>query len=38
MPNDELRLFVVHFGANDDAKKLAEGLKGRWRRINIGDS
>jgi len=35
MLNDEPRLFFMHFWANDDAKKLAQGLKAALSHINI---
>src|SRR6516164_999727 len=35
MLDDEPRLFFMHFWANDDAKKLAEGLKAALAQINI---
>ena len=38
MLNDEPRLFFMHFWANDDAKKLAEGLKAALAQINIAKS
>jgi hypothetical protein len=38
MLNDEPRLFFMHFWANDDAKKLAEGLKAALALINIAKS
>jgi Domain of Unknown Function (DUF1259) len=38
MLNDEPRLFFMHFWANDDAKKLAEGLKAALAQINIARS
>jgi len=34
MLDDEPRLFFMHFWANDDAKKLAEGLKAALAQIN----
>jgi hypothetical protein len=38
MLDDEPRLFFMHFWANDDAKKLAEGLKAGLTQINIAKS
>ena len=38
MLDDEPRLFFMHFWANDDAKKLAEGLKAALVLINIAKS
>jgi len=38
MLNDEPRLFFVHFWANDEAKKLAEGLKAALAQINVAKS
>jgi hypothetical protein len=38
MLDDEPRLFFMHFWANDDAKKLAEGLKAALAQINIAKS
>jgi hypothetical protein len=38
MLDDEPRLFFMHFWANDDAKKLAEGLKAALALINIAKS
>ena len=35
MLNDEPRLFFMHFWANDDAKKLAQGLKAALDKINV---
>src|SRR6516164_8732064 len=35
MLDDEPHLFFMHFWANDDAKKLAEGLKAALAQINI---
>jgi hypothetical protein len=35
MLDDEPRLFFMHFWANDDAKKLAEGLRAALAQINI---
>ena len=35
MLDDQPRLFFMHFWANDDAKKLAEGLKAALAQINI---
>ena len=38
MLDDQPRLFFMHFWANDDAKKLAEGLKAAIAQINIAKS
>jgi hypothetical protein len=38
MLDEEPRLFFMHFWANDDAKKLAEGLKAALAQINIAKS
>jgi hypothetical protein len=38
MLNDQPRLFFMHFWANDDAVKLAEGLKAALAQINIAKS
>jgi len=38
MLDDEPHLFFMHFWANDDAKKLAEGLKAALAKINIAKS
>ena len=38
MLDDQPRLFFMHFWANDDAKKLAEGLKSALAQINIAKS
>jgi Domain of Unknown Function (DUF1259) len=38
MLDEEPRLFFMHFWANDDAKKLAEGLKAALALINIAKS
>jgi Domain of Unknown Function (DUF1259) len=38
MLDDEPRLFFMHFWANDDAKKLAEGLRAALAQINIAKS
>jgi hypothetical protein len=38
MLDDEPRLFFMHFWANDDAKKLALGLKAALAQINIASS
>jgi hypothetical protein len=35
---DQPRLFFMHFWANDDAVKLAEGLKAALAQINIAKS
>jgi uncharacterized protein DUF1259 len=36
MLNEEPRLFFMHFWANDDAKKLAQGLKAALAHISLG--
>jgi hypothetical protein len=38
MLDDEPHLYFMHFWANDDAKKLAEGLKAALAQINIAKS
>src|SRR5438067_38758 len=38
MLDDQPHLYFVHFWANDDAKKLAEGLKAALAQINIAKS
>jgi hypothetical protein len=38
MLDDEPHLYFMHFWANDDAKKLAEGLKAALTQINIAKS
>ena len=38
MLDDQPRLFFMHFWANDDARKLAEGLKAALAQINIAKS
>src|SRR5467141_2470327 len=38
MLDDQPHLFFLHFWANDDAKKLAEGLKAALAQINIAKS
>jgi len=38
MLDDQPHLYFMHFWANDDAKKLAEGLKAALARINIAKS
>jgi hypothetical protein len=38
MLDDDPHLFFMHFWANDDAKKLAEGLKAALAQINIAKS
>jgi len=38
MLDDEPRLFFMHFWANDDAKKLTEGLKAALALINVAKS
>jgi hypothetical protein len=38
MLDDQPRLFFMHFWANDDAKKLVEGLKAALTQINIAKS
>ena len=35
MLGEEPRLFFMHFWANDDAKKLAQGLKAALDKINV---
>ena len=38
MLNDEPRLFFMHFWANDDAVKLAGGLKAAFGKVNLAKS
>ena len=38
MLDDQPHLYFMHFWANDDTKKLAEGLKAALARINIAKS
>jgi len=38
MLDDQPHLYFMHFWANDDAKKLAEGLKAALARINVAKS
>ena len=38
MLDDQPHLYFMHFWANDDARKLAEGLKAALAQINIGKS
>jgi hypothetical protein len=38
MLDDQPRLFFMHFWANDDAKKLAQGLKAALAHVNIAKS
>jgi hypothetical protein len=38
MLDDQPRLYFMHFWANDDAKKLAEGLKSALAHVNIAKS
>jgi hypothetical protein len=38
MLDDQPRLYFMHFWANDDAKKLAEGLKAALAHVNIAKS
>jgi hypothetical protein len=38
MLDDQPRLFFMHFWANDDAKKLAEGLKAALAMVNVAKS
>jgi hypothetical protein len=38
MIDEQATLFFVHFLANDDAKKLAEGLKAALAQVNIAKS
>ena len=35
MLDEEPRLFFVHFGGNDDAVKLARGLKAALTHVNV---
>jgi hypothetical protein len=38
MLDDEPRLFFMHFWANDDAQKLAKGLRDALDRVNVARS
>ena len=38
MLNDQPHLYFLHFWANDDAKKLAEGLKAALDHVNVAKS
>jgi Domain of Unknown Function (DUF1259) len=38
MLNDEPRLFFMHFWANDDAQKLAKGLRAALDQVNVAKS
>jgi uncharacterized protein DUF1259 len=38
MLNEEPRLFFMHFWANDDAAKLATGLRAALDRVNVAKS
>jgi hypothetical protein len=38
MLDDQPRLFFLHFWANDDASKLAKGLKAALDKVNVGKS
>ena len=38
MLDDQPRLFFMHFWANDDAQKLARGLRAALDKINIARS
>ena len=38
MVDEQPRLFFVHFWANDDAKKLAQGLRAALDHINVAKS
>jgi hypothetical protein len=38
MLDDQPRLFFMHFWANDDAQKLAKGLRAALDKINIARS
>jgi hypothetical protein len=38
MLDDEPKLYFMHFWANDDAKKLALGLKAALAQINVAKS
>jgi hypothetical protein len=38
MVNEQPRLFFLHFWANDDAKKLAQGLRVALDHINVAKS
>jgi Domain of Unknown Function (DUF1259) len=35
MLNEQPRLFFMHFWANDDAKKLASGLRAALDKVNV---
>ena len=38
MLDDEPRLFFMHFWANDDAQKLAKGLRAALDKVNVARS
>ena len=38
MVDEQPRLFFLHFWANDDAKKLAQGLRAALDHINVAKS
>ncbi len=38
MLDDQPRLFFMHFWANDDAQKLAQGLRAALDKINVARS
>jgi hypothetical protein len=38
MLNDQPRAFFVHFWANDDAVKLARGIRGALDKVNVAKS
>ncbi len=38
MLDDQPRLYFMHFWANDDAVKLAEGLKAALAQVNVAKS
>jgi len=38
MLDDEPRLFFMHFWANDDAEKLAKGLRAALDKVNLARS
>jgi hypothetical protein len=38
MLNDEPRLFFMHFWANDDARKLAKGLRAALDQVKVAKS
>jgi hypothetical protein len=38
MLNDQPHMFFTHFWANDDAAKLARGLKAALAKVNVGKS